>query len=174
MTTQAEQAKEIEALRQELAARDAELFELKEESEGWLIVTPQPDYEGEMYGLRFEFGHCFIPRKMIVPAFTLQPMNPSQMARYLDLQYPKPTYTDEERAAVAAGIREREQIPSAERAAQAIASDFGYKVEFFGAERLHELGSRRKELAKAARRLIEEAAVTAQQTSLVMPGYMNR
>jgi hypothetical protein len=157
---------------QVLTEQGAKLKGFQDEREGWLIWVPQADFDGNMYGVQFRHGHAFIPKDMNIPAFELTPMNENQMNRYLDMQLPAPLFTQAQREAEAAGIREREKVPTASRLVETLKADFHYQAEFFDATRLDELAERRKSLVEAAQLLMQGAQVTTAQLALVEPGFM--
>jgi len=129
--TKAQLEARLEALQKELEARDQiiteqknKLNDLHAKEEGWLVTTPNPLYDGVVWGITFVRGQAYIRKAQEVAAFVIQPLKESQLEKY------KP----EERTA----IREREQMPSAERAVQRLVSDFGYSAQYFDAEHLAE------------------------------------
>lgn len=154
----------IQELQEQLAAAEAALAEKDAEIRnqaaqlqahdakdiGWLIIAPNPLYDGEVLGIPFRAGLAFIPANQRVPAVEIEPMKESQLA----------AYPEEERAA----IRKREAIPTAERAARRLATDFGYAVEFFDLSRKSERESimaERQEQRKLAELSVQEAAKIA-------------
>lgn len=177
--TKADLEQQIAELQAQLAeaqasaqAATAQRMTMEAEREGWLITTPNPAYDGRMHGIEFVNGQAFIAKGARVEAFETQPMKPDDLAKFLAAQYPAPGYTDADRAREAAAIREREKMTSAERAARTIAADFGYRVEFFGAERLAEL---RPLLSTRQQQRMEVEAMQRAQTQadmIMRPGYM--
>ncbi len=121
----------LAALQAELAKRDQiiteqnqKLNDLHAKNEGWLITTPNPLYDGVVWGITFVRGQAFIRKDQEVGAFVIQPMKESQLEKY----------TEKEREA----IREREKISSAERAVKVLVADFHYVAQYFDAEHLAE------------------------------------
>lgn len=140
----AEKDQKIQEQASQLKAHDAKDI-------GWLIIAPNPLYDGEVLGIPFRAGLAFIPANQRVPAVEIEPMKESQLA----------AYPEEERAA----IRKREAIPTAERAARRLAADFGYQVEFFDLSRKSERESimaERQEQRKLAEIATAEARKVAQ------------
>lgn len=121
----------LAALQAELAKRDQiiteqsqKLNDLHAKQEGWLITTPNPLYDGVVWGVTFVRGQAFIRKDQEVAAFVTIPMKKSQLEKY----------PEEEREA----IREREKISSAQRAVTTLVNDFGYVAQYFDAEHLAE------------------------------------
>jgi DNA repair exonuclease SbcCD ATPase subunit len=121
----------LAALQAELAKRDQiiteqnqKLQDLHAKNEGWLITTPNPLYDGVVWGITFVRGQAFIRKDQDVAAFHVTPMKESQIK----------VYPAEEQAA----IREREKISSAERAVKVLVNDFGYEAQYFDADHLAE------------------------------------
>lgn len=118
-------------LQAELAKRDQIITEQKQKlndlfakDEGWLVTTPNPLYDGVVHGITFVRGQAFIRKEQDVSAFHITPMKDTQLEKY----------PEKERAA----IREREKIPSSERAVRVLVSDFGYVAQYFSADQLAE------------------------------------
>ena len=129
--TKAQLEERLQKLEQELTERNREVAEYKQKlqdlhskEEGWLITTPNPLYDGVVHGIVFTRGQAYIRRNQEVGAFNVTPMKESQL-----LAYP-----EKEREA----IKEREKIPSSERAVRVLVSDFGYQAQYFTAETLAE------------------------------------
>ena len=129
--TKVQLEEQLEKLQKELAQRDQVIAEQKQKlqdlhakEEGWLITTPNPLYDGVVYGVTFTRGQAYIRRNQDVPAFHITPMKDTQLEKY----------PEKEREA----IRAREQIPSSERAVRVLTSDFGYIAQYFTAETLSE------------------------------------
>jgi len=156
--TKAELLEYIEELQGKLSQSQVALQKASEKEAGWLITTPIPWYEGVAYGVRFFQGQAFIGKDQVVPSFEFQPLKDTEMAKY----------SAEEQV----HIRQRERIPSSERAAQAFRSEFGYKVVFYGPEdkealRQH-INDRAMEYAQSLERMRSQTA----DAELAQPGYM--
>lgn len=159
--------KRIEELERQLAekqqlldAQDEKLRKLVAKGEGWLITTQNPLYDGQAFGIQFVSGQAFIRRGQRVEAFEHKPAK--------DEYFIKMGYTPEK----IKETREREKIPSAERAAAALRDDFGYQVEYFDANRLMELQGRID--ARLGQRMqaedIQQQQLNAE--NLAMPQFM--
>jgi len=88
---------------------------------GWLITAANPLYDGELWGIRFYSGLAFIPSGQVIERFISKPLSDEAIK----------AYPPDEQAA----IREREKIPTTERAVRRMETDFGYKVEYFTPDR---------------------------------------
>ena len=129
--TKAQLEEQLEKLQKELAQRDhiiteqnQKLQDLHAKNEGWLITTPNPLYDGSVWGVTFVRGQAFIRKDQDVAAFHTTPMKESQLKAYPAEEQLK--------------IREREKISSAERAVKVLTGDFGYVAQYFDAEHLAE------------------------------------
>ncbi len=149
-----EQIAELEAALAEKAEkinRQAALLQVHEDQEcGWLITAANPMYDGSVMGVKFTSGQAFIHRNQELDRFAIKPMSEAALAAY-------PPAEQE-------AIREREKITPAERAAKALAADFGYQVNYFGIdekeERLEIMAARADE-RKLAELATAEAAKIA-------------
>lgn len=149
----------VAQLEKQVEQRDEALKKLTAKGEGWLITTPNPVYDAQVYGIQFVNGQAFVRKDQVVPFFEFEPMKESSMDKL--------NYTPEQRKV----IREQEKKPSAQRAIEAFMDDFGYTVEFFGAERLLELQQR---IDNRLNQRVQAEALQAQQAEaekLIAPGY---
>lgn len=157
-----EQVKKLEQENQRkdelLAQKDEEVKQLKGEGAGWLVIAPNPTYEGKAFGVQFVNGQAFIHQNSRVAYFEgkeFDPVDDSVMDKY--------GYTPQERKA----IREREETTtSVDRAVRAFQHDLGYDVEFYEdlssdtvRSKLDARAEERAKLMDAMRRL-EEAEMT--------------
>ena len=138
--------------------QNTQIKTLKAGKSGWLITAPNPLYDGETLGVQFINGQAFIPDDRVIPAFVFKP------AKDHELEKLKP----EERKA----YREREQVPSCVRAAQAMQDDFGYTIQHFDGEdeSLQSLlDARVKERAATQAILDQQAEGAAKANNLLQP-----
>lgn len=149
-----------EELQKKIDELQGQVQSLRAQGEGWLITAPSPAYDGQAYGIQFVNGQAFIRKGQKVAAFEIEPAK--------ETTFTKLGLTHEE----IARIREREKIPSCERAAMAMQNEFGYLVEYYDANRLEELQKRQSD------RVIQRQQVEAMQEQMgekiVSPHYMTR
>lgn len=117
MRLMAEKDKEISGKQEEIEVLGQEIKEINAQGAGWLIETPNPLFDGRTMGVQFVQGQAFIPVGMTVRSTVVDPMKESTLE----------TYPEKQREA----IRDRENVPSSERAAMYLETDYGYKVTFF-------------------------------------------
>lgn len=130
----------------EIAVREQQISDILSEGDGWLVITPNPLYDGVLYGVKFSYGMAFIPIKREFP----------------DLAVPQPKvgdrnqYTDKQWAELQKSV-ERAARPTSERVIEFLRDDFKYKVEWFdgkNAPALRErITQRKNESLSEARRL---------------------
>jgi len=164
--TKAQLEAKLAALHAELDKRDQIITEQKQmlndlhaKEEGWLVTTPNPLYDGVVWGITFVRGQAYIRKDQDVAAFHVTPMKDSQLEKY----------PEKERA----GIREREKMPSAERAVRQLVSDFGYVAQYFDAEHLAERDALINKRA-LERNQAEIAAREADKVRAMSAGVMGR
>lgn len=147
--------KTIEGQAVEIGTLTEEIQSINAKGAGWLIETPNPLYDGRTYGVQFFMGQAFITNDQTVHALEIEPMKPSQLERYS---------AEEQKA-----ILERMAIPSAERAAKLMESEFGYTVTYFDGskdadQQMNELvNNRTKEYRQAL--IVADAKEKAMQSS---------
>lgn len=108
-----------EQLEQRVQELEAQNLGLREAQEGWLVTVPNPLFDEQVYGLQFINGQTFIRKNQIVDAFVVAPTK--------DTYFVKMGYNDKQ----IKGIRDREAISSAERAAKTLEADFHYNIKYF-------------------------------------------
>ena len=113
----AEKDQEITGQAEEIEALGQEIYELNAKGAGYLIETPNPLYDGRTIGVQFSHGQAFIPVDMIVRSVVVEPMKDTTLEKYPENQRRE--------------IREREAIPSSERAAMQMETDYGYQTTYF-------------------------------------------
>lgn len=124
--------RQLQALKAQLGEKDeviaqqkAELKALQAREAGWLITTPNPQYDEITYGVQFINGQAFLAVDRKVQYFEVTPLTDGQLSKY----------PAEERMA----IREREQsVTPVDRAILAF-KEMGYNTTFF--ESVEELQS---------------------------------
>lgn len=143
-----------------LDAQDEKLRKLVAKGEGWLVTTQNPLYDGQAFGIQFVNGQAFIRRGQRVEAFEFKPVK--------DEYFVKMAFTPEK----IKETREREKIPSAERAVVVLRDDFGYQVEYFDTNRLIELQGRID--ARLGQRMQAEDIQQQQMQAekVMMPAYI--
>lgn len=161
-----EEPNEIEQLKAQLAEQAAQLQEYEKRDEGWLIWTPNPAYEGVVYGVRFHEGQAFVPLSAQFPRYSSEEMKPGTLEKLL-AQVP-----EEKREAERAAILERHNRPTSEIVVGLIQADFGYQVRYFTIEqrsqRLQLMEQRSQEAATERARLEE----LGKSKELVQPQYL--
>lgn len=112
-----EKDKEITGHQDEILSLGQEIKEINAQGAGWLIETPNPLFDGRTMGIQFAQGQAFIPLGMTVRSTVVEPMKDSTLEKYPEIQRQD--------------IRDREAVPSSERAAMYLEADYGYEVTFF-------------------------------------------
>jgi len=165
-----------------LADADTQIKKLHARGEGWLVTAPEPLYDGVTYGVKFLNGMAFIRKDQEVPHFVHPPLKDTALASLVQSQHPIfEGVTAEMRKNILAkreeairAVREREQVPSSERAALALASEFGYKAEYFDGEELAALQHIIDERAGQAAAMAEMVKAREQAGNIMPPGYMGQ
>lgn len=107
-------AEEAEVLRKRIAELEKQVEKMSVMERGWLILSPNPAYDGKTADIKFEDGMAFITEGRKYPRFVVEKMKATQLEKF----------SVEERKA----IKEREMISSSVRAMEAM-KEFGYSVE---------------------------------------------
>lgn len=128
--------------------------------EGWLVETPEQNYDGSVHGQAFVNGQAFVLKGQEVPDFDFKPMKESSMDKL--------GYSDEEKKEV----RKREQVPSAERLVEALKADFGYTVVEITDDNYGDLEARISERTKQRIELEKLLGAERAADAITKPGYM--
>lgn len=154
--TKDELLKKIAELEDQVEQQKESMKKLSSKGEGYLITTPNPMYDGQVYGIQFVNGQAFIRKGQRVDMFEHEPLKDSTIQKY--------GYSPAE----AAAIREREKRPSSELAAERMRTEFGYRVEYYDADHLGDLQgqidqrlSQRVQAEEMAAKLMEAEQITA-------------
>lgn len=146
-----------------LQEKEEQVKKLQAKGAGYLITTPNANYDGETYGVQFVNGQAFIPVGSALPYFVEvfgQPMKDE----YFDKQLTQPNMTErmvERIKAEEKAVRTREAaFDPVLKAAQVFEKDMGYTVEFFESTDEEAL---QKRLSRRAR---ERAEIIAAQEKL--------
>lgn len=107
-------ATELTALRQQLAEAHDRLKQYESKEEGYLLVAPNPAYNGMTGGVEFRNGMAFLPNNAKLPRYSAHPLTEGQFNKLS--------------AADKAAHKAESAKTDAQRAAEIIAGDFGYKL----------------------------------------------
>jgi hypothetical protein len=160
----AEQTKEdllkrVAELEEQVARQQDSIKRLSTKGEGWLITAPNPLFDGQIFGVQFVNGQAFIRKAQVVQHFVFEPLKDTTIAKY---NYPP---------AEVAAIREREKRSSAELAAMAMQTDFGYLVEYYDAEHLTAIQDKIDQRLGQRMQAEELQAQQEQAQMLSLPAY---
>jgi len=141
-----EYKQKVAELEKKLVKKDEETTKLKEDGEGWLIITPNAAYDGKTAGVLFTSGMAFLPKNMVMEQFIVPMPNESQI---------KQMAKDREVAVdvVKSELEESSKVTTVERAVRILTSDFGYKAQFYTKDDLEKLQDQK------AKRALERAEV---------------
>ena len=151
--------KQNASLKQELEETTKDLHDTRQQQAGWLIIAPNPLYDGSIHGIEFLNGQAFIRESQVVPAFEIVPEKQATLEKYY-----KPDQIKE--------IRENEKMSSAQRAVLGIVRDFGYKAMYFGVDELEKLQELRNERQAQRRQADLMNREEANASVLLPPGYI--
>ena len=146
-----------EAQRQ-LAEAQGRLKVYEHKENGYLLVTPNPAYNGVTAGVEFRNGVAFIPLDAKHPRFAPKVMNEGQLAKC----------SAAEKAAYKVEVSKSE----AQRAAEWISKDFGYKVYSVSPEPQEAVMAEVREYHQANARMIEDAMARAKAEGLLAPAVL--
>ena len=172
---------ELQAMLKESKAREAEMKEqldaamsvnkdITMRGEGWLITSKNPLYDGIRHDVRFINGQAFLLDTAVVPDFVVEPMGQGQLMKFINAQYPKGVFTDEQRTLEAKAIRLREKRTSVAVCVHRMASDYNFKIRHFSADKMDlkdEIMEARVEQSKDAYEKKEEQ----EQSKQFAPGW---
>jgi len=116
---------ELEEANQKATQATQTVSNMKKAEEGWLVLTPNVQYDGVTCGVQFTDGAAFILKNRVYPRF--QPERPpdNQLA----------VLPDAERAAIEKSLA----IPSSERLVLTLTNDYGYRAEYYSVDQLDQL-----------------------------------
>lgn len=108
--TLAELKRKVKELEDQLASKDNEIDTLKKKEEGYLVWTPNPQYDGQTAGVTFTDGMVFLRSDRVFPGYG----SAKKMAEYLkaDFGYQYQYFSKDEMDA----LQERLTQRAAERA----------------------------------------------------------
>jgi molybdopterin converting factor small subunit len=157
-----EQLKELQKEKEELektvgVLTDQLKAEIKDK-EGWLVTTPNPLHNGEMWGIQFVNGQAFIPKKRKFPRFEVEPQK--------ELTLQRQGLTEEQ----IKQVRERESMPTAQRCVQRLEHDFGYTVEYYTAEDQDALNAAVEERVRERAQMKQMQENAEREKALMPPG----
>lgn len=107
----------LEEVSKKNTALESENKALRAESDGWLVTTPSPMYDGITLGVQFHNGAAFIRKNAEFVQMKRKPAKASSLEKY----------STEERKA----IREREKTPTSDLLIQQLTTDFGYTATWY-------------------------------------------
>jgi hypothetical protein len=147
-----------------ISQKDDEINKMKEKEEGWLIVCPNPLYNGTTMGVLFTDGMAFIPKNKVYPRFVLE-MPTANVQREMR----------EDRKKYPNGIEELEiikqsvEVGSSKRLVDFLVGDFKYQAEFYTKDQMDELQTRinkRAQERKEAQLKIDKNATVVERLSV--------
>jgi hypothetical protein len=136
----------LEEYKQKIAELEKQLEKKNEEGEGWLIITPNPAYDGKTAGILFTNGMAFLPKNMVLEEFTVPTPPENQLKK---IAKDREVTLD----VIKAEFEESSKITTVERAVRILTNDFGYKAQFYTVADLDKLRDQK------AKRALERAEV---------------
>jgi len=150
--------KQLADAQRQLAEAQDRLKAYEHKENGYLLVAPNPAYNGVTAGVEFRNGVAFISLDSRHPRFAPKQLNDGQLAKL----------TSSEKAAYKVEIAKSE----AQRAAEWISADFHYKVYSVSPENQAEVMAEVREFHQANARMLEEAIARAKAEGMLTPAVL--
>lgn len=141
-----------------LAEARSKLAEAEKKENGFLLVAPNPAYNGNTAGVEFRNGVAFIPLNARLPRFTPRRLSEAQLAKV--------------GAAEKAAYKVEIEKSDAQRAAEWISADFGYKVYAVSPANQEAVMAEVNEYHKDNARLLEAAIARAKAEGMLTPAVI--
>jgi len=144
------------AEQQQVIESQAEVIRrMKADDAGWLVLTVNPTFQGDLFDVTFTNGAGFVPENSYHERFDFPKMDGNKRAAYL-VQFQD---ADERQAAVRK-LDEREAMTTAERLVEELEHDCHCQVKYYGPDQgdeVRQVLAERTRQAKAAQQMAQDS-----------------